>query len=94
MSKDNRDGTQDEIEPQVPLPIVSAPAEPNDDNEPVSIATFLTRADRTRLNLLGANQRLSVQRMGHRAWNLYLAAHGQPGLTPVFTGRQGKKPKS
>lgn len=84
------------VEPQVPLPEPPEepePAAPNDDDEPVQVSIFVTRADRLRLRSLGIDLHLSLQRMGHRAWSGFLVSQGQPGLTPVFTGRQGKAAK-
>lgn len=94
MSNDNEDPGA--LEPQVPLPEMfeaPQPAEPNDDDDPVQISICVTRADRLRLRMLGVNLHVSLQRMGHRAWNGFLASQGQPGLTPVFPGRQGRKSK-
>lgn len=56
----------------------------------MQLSIFVTRADRVRLRSLGIDLHLSLQRLGHRAWNGFLASQGPPGLTAVFPGRQGK----
>lgn len=94
MSNDNQDPGV--LEPQVPLPEpLEEPqlVEPNDGDDPVQVSIFVTRADRLRLRSLGIDLHLSLQRMGHRAWNGFLASQGQPGLTTVFPGRQGRNSK-
>jgi hypothetical protein len=94
LTNDNQD--PEAFEPQVPLPEMleePEPTERRDDDEPVQVSIFVTRADRVRLRSLGIDLHLSLQRMGHRAWNSYLASQGQPELTAVFPGRQGKKSK-
>lgn len=62
------------------------------DGELVQISMILTEADRLRLKMLGIKLDTSIQRLGHRAWNAFLASHGQPGLTPVLTGARGRAP--
>lgn len=92
----NIDWDPEAIEPQVPLPETpktSEPPGPNDDEKLVHVGMFVTRADHLRLRSLGIDLRLSLQRMGHRAWNGFLANQGLPGLTAVYTGQQSKTPK-
>lgn len=77
------------------LPLASPPllaqSRPGDD-EYVQISMVLTEGDRYRLKRLGLKLDTSIQRLGHRAWNAFLASHGQPGLTPVLTGTRGRAP--
>jgi len=54
--------------------------------ELVQISMILTEGDRLRLRRLGIELDTSLQRLGHRAWNAFLASHGQLGLTPVLQG--------
>lgn len=93
MSNINRD--HEVFDPQVPLPETPEVPEPpgSDDDKLVHVGMFVTRADHLRLRLLGIDLRLSLQRMGHRAWNGFLASQGQPALTAVSPGRQGKNSK-
>lgn len=65
----------------------AAPAQMVPVNEDlVQISMMLTEDDRLRLRRLGIELDTSLQRLGHRAWNAFLASHGQPGLTPVLQG--------
>lgn len=65
------------------------------DDELVQISMFLTRRDRVRLRKLGIDLNyLSLQRLGHRAWNSLLASYGMDGLEPVLTGVRGSAEKA
>ena len=49
----------------------------------VPVNVLVTPADRKRLRQLSLDTGLSVQRLGHEAWNLLLEARGLPPLEPV-----------
>ena len=49
----------------------------------VPVNVLVTPADRKRLRQLSLDTGLSVQRLGHEAWNLLLASRGLPPLEPV-----------
>ena len=72
-------------EPQtelVPTPVVvTLPTAPSQAIVPVNI--LVTPSDRKRLRQLSLDTGLSVQRLGHEAWNLLLEARGLPPLEPV-----------
>lgn len=87
--KDSRRTKEAPSAPEVPAPVVPFPMRvfPNDPDNPVSIGMQLTKADRLRLRTMAIEEGISLQRMGHRAWNAFLASHGLPGLTPVLQGK-------
>ncbi len=58
-----------------------SPAAPQQAIVPVNV--LVTPADRKRLRQLSLDTGLSVQRLGHEAWNLLLASRGLPPLEPV-----------
>ena len=58
-----------------------SPAAPQQAIVPVNV--LVTPADRKRLRQLSLDTGLSVQRLGHEAWNLLLEARGLPPLEPV-----------
>jgi hypothetical protein len=58
-----------------------SPAAPQQTIVPVNV--LVTPADRKRLRQLSLDTGLSVQRLGHEAWNLLLASRGLPPLEPV-----------
>lgn len=49
----------------------------------VPVNVLVTPADRKRLRQLSLDTGLSVQRLGHEAWNMLLEARGLPPLEPV-----------
>lgn len=49
----------------------------------VPVNVLVTPTDRKRLRQLSLDTGLSVQRLGHEAWNLLLEARGLPPLEPV-----------
>jgi hypothetical protein len=68
-------------EPAAPPPPPPAPAP-----EPVSIVPLnilVTPEDRKRLRQLSLDSNLSLQKLGHEAWNLLLQKRGLPPLKPV-----------
>lgn len=76
-----------------PLPAPPPLPEPRPgDDKLVQISMILTEGDRLRLNMLAFKLGTSTQRLGHRAWNAFLASHALPGLTPVLTGTRGREP--
>lgn len=91
MSKKNDRQSAKEAAPvtKAPAPVIPFPMRvfPDDPDNPVSIGMQLTEADRLRLRTMAIEEGISLQRMGHRAWNAFLASHGLPGLTPVLQGK-------
>lgn len=84
---------EDAVEPQVPLPIRPAMAEAKGNTKLVQITMYVTQADHRRMRAFSIANELSLQRMGHRAWNSFLASYGLPGLTSVSTRRQSRPPE-
>jgi hypothetical protein len=76
-------GIDDEprAEPASATVVVPLPAAPPQSIVPVNV--LITPADRKRLRQLSLDTGLSVQRLGHEAWNLLLEARGLPPLEPV-----------
>ena len=62
----------------LPMPLSAAPPQPI-----VPVNVLVTPIDRKRLRQLSLDTGLSVQRLGHEAWNLLLASRGLPPLEPV-----------
>lgn len=81
------------LEVPAPAPVIPFPMRvfSNDPRHPVSISTQLTEADRLRLKTLAIEEGTTVQRLGHRAWNAFLAGQGLPGLTPVLQGKPKRR---
>ncbi len=80
-------GFDDELSVEAPsAPAVSAPVialAPAAPQPIVPVNVFMTPGDRKRLRQLSLDTGLSVQRLGHEAWNLLLEARGLPPLEPV-----------
>lgn len=53
----------------------------------VPLNIFVTPADRKRLRQLGLDADMSLQKLGHEAWNLLLTKRGLPPLQPVSANR-------
>ncbi len=67
--------------PAAPAAVIAlAPVAPH---SIVPVNVFVTPGDRKRLRQLSLDTGLSVQRLGHEAWNLLLEARGLPPLEPV-----------
>lgn len=64
-------------------PIPAAAPEPEPRARIVPINTLITPADRHRLKQLSLDTGLSLQKMGHEAWNAWLEARGLAPLEPV-----------
>lgn len=87
--KDLRRAIEEAEASPLPAPLPQPHPRPGD-GDLVQISMILTEGDRHRLKGLGLKLDTSIQRLGHRAWNAFLASHGQPGLTPVLTGARGR----
>lgn len=55
--------------------------------EGVPLSILVTAADRRRLRQLSLDSELSLQRLGHAAWNLLLRERGLPELEPLTANR-------
>lgn len=74
--------------PAVPAKTQATPAQP----EGVPLSILVTAADRRRLRQLSLDADLSLQRLGHQAWNLLLRERGLPELEPLTANRpSGRK---
>ncbi len=67
--------------PVAPAAVAAIPAAAAQPIVPVNV--LVTPGDRKRLRQLSLDTGLSVQRLGHEAWNLLLEARGLPPLEPV-----------
>jgi hypothetical protein len=75
-------------QPVVPAKTQAAPAQP----EGVPLSILVTAADRRRLRQLSLDADMSLQRLGHAAWNLLLRERGLPELEPLTANRpSGRK---
>lgn len=63
----------------------------------VPINVLVAPEDRRRLRQLSLDSNLSLQKLGHEAWNLLLQKRGLPSLKPVTanvpSGRLGGRPR-
>lgn len=88
MAKKGRDlasilGSLDDDAPEA---LIAAPAPPQAVSAPdkiVPVNMLVTPADRKRLKQLSVDADLSIQKMGHEAWNMWLEARGLPPLESV-----------
>ena len=71
----------DEVETPVETPIASPPPQPVPDIVPINV--LVTPQDRKRLRQLSLDTGLSLQKLGHEAWNALLKARGLEPLEPV-----------
>jgi hypothetical protein len=75
-------GLEDESQAEpAPVAVVALPVAAPQPIVPVNV--LVTPADRKRLRQLSLDTGLSVQRLGHEAWNLLLEAKGLPPLESV-----------
>jgi len=74
------------VEVQPATPAVAAPASPGEVAAPVAIVPInilVTPHDRKRLRQLSLDTGLSLQKLGHEAWNQLLETRGLPPLEPL-----------
>jgi hypothetical protein len=74
------------VEAQLAAPAVAAPAAATESTAPVAIVPInilVTPHDRKRLRQLSLDTGLSLQKLGHEAWNRLLETRGLPPLEPV-----------
>jgi hypothetical protein len=74
-------GFEEEALPSAHPVVTPLPIAPPQAIVPVNV--LVTPADRKRLRQLSLDTGLSVQRLGHEAWNLLLEARGLAPLDPV-----------
>lgn len=72
-----------DLEEEAPAPSTTAAPAPRSDPHIVPINIFVTPRDRKRLRQLSLDSGLSMQRLGHEAWNMLLRARGLEPLEPV-----------
>lgn len=82
--------------PDAPLPPAVLPA-PNGAGEVpgqtiVPVNVLVTPEDRRRLRQLSLDANLSLQKLGHEAWNLLLQKRGLPPLKPVSANVPSGRP--
>lgn len=79
-----------EAEADRPATAAKAPAMAQPEGVPLSM--LVTAADRRRLRQLSLDADLSLQKLGHEAWNLLLRQRGLPELEPLTANRpSGRK---
>ena len=82
----------DAATPKAAAPVNTLPAAPG----VVPVNILVSPADRKRLRQLSLDSDRSLQKLGHEAWNLLLAARGLPPLEPVAanvpSGRKRREP--
>ena len=74
------------IEPEAPIsaePIAAELPEREPPTPVVPVNILVTPADRKRLRQLSLDEELSLQKLGHEAWNLLLASRGLAPLEAV-----------
>lgn len=69
------------------LPPKAAPRPPEAKPTGVPLSILITPADRRRLRQLSLDSDMSLQQLGHAAWNLLLTARGLPELEPTTANR-------
>ncbi len=73
-----------DFEDEAPSPPPTSPPTPRSDHpQIVPVNILVTPADRKRLRQLSLDSGLSMQRLGHEAWNMLLRARGLEPLEPV-----------
>ena len=79
-------------EAQAEQPAMAAKAPAAAQPEGVPLSMLVTAADRRRLRQLSLDADLSLQKLGHEAWNLLLRQRGLPELEPLTANRpSGRK---
>jgi hypothetical protein len=73
----------EEAPPQAEAAPVAATTAASTRQTIVPINILVTPEDRRRLRQLSLDTNLSLQKLGHEAWNLLLQSRGLPPLTPV-----------
>ena len=58
------------------------------DDEIVPLTIMVTKLDRRRLRQLALDTNLSLQRLGHEAWNMMLERRGLPKLYAATSGKR------
>lgn len=79
----NIDGDEPLVAEPAPVAILPVPSPATPQQAIVPVNVMVTPADRKRLRQLSLDAGISVQRLGHEAWNLLLASRGLPPLEPV-----------
>ena len=73
-----------DFEDEAPAPLTTPPPAPRSDHpQIVPVKILVTPHDRKRLRQLSLDSGLSMQRLGHEAWNMLLRARGLEPLEPV-----------
>jgi hypothetical protein len=91
VSSNKRGRTLAEVMSPIEDDVVSAQVEPTPSSEPsdttaqsvVPVNVLVAPEDRRRLRQLSLDTSLSLQKLGHEAWNLLLQKRGLPPLKPV-----------
>ena len=88
MSKKGKDlaallGSLEDEAPVGPSPVEPGPAPVAPGDKIVPLNILVTPADRKRLRQLSLDTGLSLQKLGHEAWNALLEKRGLPPLEPV-----------
>ncbi len=79
----NIDGDEPLVAEPAPVAVLPVPSPAAPPQAIVPVNVMVTPADRKRLRQLSLDTGISVQRLGHEAWNLLLASRGLPPLEPV-----------
>jgi hypothetical protein len=78
-------------EPVIPLSATAGVAEPTG-QAIVPVNILVAPEDRRRLRQLSLDANLSLQKLGHEAWNLLLQKRGLPPLKPVSANVPSGRP--